>query len=72
LKAFQKIGTSEEVLKQCIDLTKQGIKEFYVYDLAIKLSIEIKRNKQSVSQLIEEACAALPDKKTHFQGLMSH
>ena len=70
LTALEKRAQPAQILQRCLDVIKQGVKQFQIYDIAIKQSVTLKRGKSTIEELIQDAGAAFPDKTNHFQNLL--
>jgi len=61
---------AQEILKQSIGLIEKGIKSEKVYEIAITRSLEVKRSKDRINALVEDACAYFPKREKFFKDLL--
>jgi tetratricopeptide (TPR) repeat protein len=69
LKYFQKSEEPIKVLHHAIILVRKGLKDVGLFDLAIRLSVEINRKPSAIQHLIDVATQAFPGKAKWFASL---
>jgi tetratricopeptide (TPR) repeat protein len=62
-------GTASEVLQMGMGLLTQKVKDPKVYEIVILRSIEIKRKREAIQELIHEAMQAFPERKKTYDDL---
>ncbi len=65
-----KQGTSTNILQQAQNLLKQGLKDYPIFEQALKCSVELKRSNAVIEDLLSNATQAHPSKKEHLESLI--
>ena len=58
------------VIKNCQELLAKGVKESRIFEIMITRSIEFKRKRPVIEQLVSDATAAFPDKRQFFEDFL--
>ena len=70
LEFYDKSKPAAQALEIGMKLLAKGIKDFKLYDVAIRKSIELKRKRSILEDLSFKAITAFPDKREHFENLI--
>ncbi len=69
LEQTNTVGPADKGLQAALGLLQKNVKEWRVFEIAIERSIEIKRKRGSIEELIDEATRLFPDRKEFLDSL---
>jgi len=70
IEFLNKAGQNLQALEQCLRLIKQGTKLERVYEIAIRVSTDMKRKETLIEELVFRAGNNFPEKKAFFESLI--
>lgn len=64
-------GSPYKALELAMDLIKQNTKDERLFEIALQLSVKLKRSESSIQEILFKATQMFPEKKSYFESLLT-